>query len=98
MTVTGNITAFNRFGLNKLNRGPLEKASFEKVLSELTEAAVFNDKDTLHSISSSIITGKIFQGGTGLVHLLLNEKAFTNTSNNKENKKPLKEYLRLISS
>ena len=99
MTNTGNITAFNRFGLNKLDRGPLEKASFEKTLSELTDAAVFNQTDTLKSVSSSIIAGKIINGGTGIVKLVLDENKFQKKNEKRKNENEnenINQYLNMI--
>lgn len=74
MTHTGEITSIDRFGLNKLNIGVLSRASFEKTMELLTDAAIFNHSDHLKNVSSSIMLGKPFKGGTGLCSISMDNE------------------------
>lgn len=71
MTNTGILTSIDRHGLHKLNVDALAKASFEKPVEQLLNAAVFNEVDHLNSVSSRIMTGLAIKGGTGLCNILL---------------------------
>ena len=71
MTNTGVLTSIDRHGLHKLNVDPLARASFEKPVEQLLNAAVFSKVDHLNSVSSRIMTGLAIKGGTGLCGILL---------------------------
>ena len=71
MTHIGDIISVDRHGLNKINVDPLTRASFEKIMEYLTNAALFNEEDPLRSISSRIMIGRVITGGTGAFDLLL---------------------------
>jgi len=71
MTHTGNITSIDRHGLSKLDRDPMSRASFEKTMDHFINAALFNEKDKLTSVSSKIIVGQVINGGTGSFDILL---------------------------
>ena len=66
MTNTGTTTSIDRHGLNKIDRDPLAKASFEKPVDQLLTAAVFGESDKMESVSSRIMAGLVIKGGTGL--------------------------------
>jgi DNA-directed RNA polymerase II subunit RPB1 len=70
----GEITAMDRHGLAKIDIDPIARASFEKTMEHFINAAIFNEKDTLKSISSSIAVGQAIPGGTGSFELLLDTK------------------------
>lgn len=74
MTSTGNITSIDRYGINKLDNDPLSRASFETSLDQLTSAAIFNEVDSMRSVSSQIMTGKPFRGGTGMCDILIDNE------------------------
>ena len=57
MTNTGTTTSIDRHGLNKIDRDPLAKASFEKPVDQLLTAAVFGESDKMESVSSRIMAG-----------------------------------------
>ena len=71
MCQNGSVTPLNRYGINKLDTDPLSRASFEKTIEQLLQAAIFNEKDRVNSVSSRIIAGRVINGGTGMVDLLI---------------------------
>ena len=79
MTHTGDITSIDRFGINKLNTGVLSRATFEKTMEILTEAAIYNQTDHLKNVSSSIMLGKTFKGGTGLCGVMMDNELLENS-------------------
>jgi DNA-directed RNA polymerase II subunit RPB1 len=79
MTHSGSITSIDRFGLNRLDTDPLARASFEKTIEVLINAAVFNETDFMRSVSSRIMAGKIFRGGTGLCDVMLDNEILENS-------------------
>jgi len=79
MTHTGNITSITRHGLNKLDIDVLTRASFEKTVEHFTNAAIFNEEDTLKSVSSKVTVGRVVHGGTGAFELLLDTKKIRDT-------------------
>ena len=83
MSLTGKMISFNSFGFTKLDNEPLAKASFEKVVNNLVESAIFNEKDSLQNVSARIITGLPFKGGTGLPELIFNTDMLLNHENKK---------------
>jgi DNA-directed RNA polymerase II subunit RPB1 len=85
MTHTGDITSIDRFGLNKLDIGLLAKATFEKTMEIFTEAAVHNQVDPMNNVSSCIMFGKPFKGGTGLCSVMLDNEILENAEFGKTN-------------
>jgi DNA-directed RNA polymerase II subunit RPB1 len=79
MTNSGIITSIDRHGINRLETDPLAKASFEKTIEVLINAAVFNETDFMRSVSSRIMVGKVFKGGTGLCEVLLDNEILENS-------------------
>jgi len=71
MTHTGDVTSIDRHGLGKLDIDPMSKASFEKTMEHFINAAIFNEKDNLNSVSSKIMVGQVIPGGTGCFGLTL---------------------------
>jgi DNA-directed RNA polymerase II subunit RPB1 len=67
----GEIISIDRHGMNKIESDPLAKASFEKTMEHFINAAIYNEKDTIKSISSRIATGRVIAGGTGAFDLIL---------------------------
>ena len=82
MTSQGTVTPVNRYGLNKLQTDPLTRASFEKTIEMLIEAAVFGEIDSLTSVSSRIMTGKSINGGTGYMDVLMDTEMLETTEYN----------------
>ncbi len=80
MTNTPNITSIDRHGIGKMDIEPLGKATFEKPLEQLVNAAIFNETDHLKNVSSRIIAGKPILGGTGLCEIISDINMFINSS------------------
>jgi DNA-directed RNA polymerase II subunit RPB1 len=79
MTSTGGITSIDRHGITRLDTDPLARASFEVAIDQLIKAAVYNEVDKMRSVSSQIMVGRAFKGGTGLCDLVLDTDMFVNT-------------------
>jgi DNA-directed RNA polymerase II subunit RPB1 len=71
MTSQGYITSVDRNGVSKISTDTLARASFEKTMAIFVDAAIFSEVDNLTSVSSKIIIGSPFQGGTGYCSLSL---------------------------
>ena len=79
MTNMGTLTSIDRHGLSKLDTDPLARASFEKTVEQLIQAAVFNETDHMKSVSSRIMAGLCIKGGTGLCDLLIDTNLLENS-------------------
>ena len=79
MTHNGETTSIDRHGLSKLEADPLAKASFEQTMDHFINASIFNEKDTMKSVSSNVMLGKIIPGGTGAFDLLLDTNKLENS-------------------
>jgi DNA-directed RNA polymerase beta' subunit len=71
MTSTGNLTSVDRHGMNKSDSDPFGRASFEKTVDQLTQAAVFGEVDHMKGVSSRIMAGLVIRGGTGACDVVL---------------------------
>ena len=71
MTNNGTLISVDRHGLNKLDTDPLSRASFEKTVDQLLQAAVFGEIDSMNSVSSRIMGGLVIKGGTGAFDVIL---------------------------
>jgi DNA-directed RNA polymerase II subunit RPB1 len=71
MTNSGHLTSIDRHGMNKSETDPLSRASFEKTVDQLLQAAVFGEVDHMKSVSSRIMAGLAIKGGTGLCNIIL---------------------------
>jgi len=79
MTNTGNLTSIDRHGLNKLDTDPFSRASFEKPVEQLMNAALFNETDYMKSVSSRIMAGLCIKGGTGLCEVVMDRNMLENS-------------------
>jgi DNA-directed RNA polymerase beta' subunit len=79
MTHTGSITSIDRHGLSKVDSEPIAKASFEKTMDHFLNAAVFNEKDHIQSVSSRVMLGRVIPGGTGAFELMLDTDKLENS-------------------
>jgi DNA-directed RNA polymerase beta' subunit len=66
----------DRYGINKMDIGPLAKASFEETEKILLSAALFGEMDPVTGISANIMMGQPIRGGTGFFDILFDESAF----------------------
>lgn len=79
MCYMGEILSIDRHGLGKIDMDPLARASFERTMDHFGNAALFNEKDTLQSLSSRVAVGRVISGGTGAFDLLLDTKKISNS-------------------
>jgi DNA-directed RNA polymerase II subunit RPB1 len=84
MTNTGNITSIDRHGINRLDTDPLSRASFEKTVEQLIMASAFNEVDHMRSVSSRIMAGRCFKGGTGICEVLIDNELIENSEYNNQ--------------
>ena len=75
MTNRGRIMSVDRHGINKTNRGPLAKCSFEETPDILARASIFSEVDKMESVSSNIMLGQEVPIGTGAIDILFDEEA-----------------------
>jgi DNA-directed RNA polymerase beta' subunit len=66
----------DRYGINKMDIGPIAKASFEETEKILLRAALFGEVDPVTGISANIMMGQPIRGGTGFFNILFDEGAF----------------------
>lgn len=78
MTHQGFLISMDRHGMFKSTSGPLQRASFEETAKQLMTASVFNEIDTMNSISDNIMFGQCIPTGTGSCSLQLNIEKFAN--------------------
>jgi DNA-directed RNA polymerase II subunit RPB1 len=96
MVYQGILTAMTRHGINKLETDVLSRASFEDTIPVLVNAAVFGERDTLKSVSSSVMVGQVPKIGTGICRLKVDvdkiiNQPFDENFDNSENYIPLEE-------
>jgi DNA-directed RNA polymerase II subunit RPB1 len=75
MTRGGKLMSIDRYGINKINIGPLAKASFEETEKMLMKAALFGEVDPVTGVSANIMMGQTIRGGTAFSQILLDEAA-----------------------
>ena len=78
MTHNGVLTSINRHGINKLNNDVLARASFEETLELFLNAATFGERDTISSVSSNIVMGKLAPVGSGLCDIKIDVDKIVN--------------------
>ena len=77
MTIRGELTPINRFGINSRNSGPLGKASFEETSEVFIKAGIFGEFDPVTGVSANIMVGQPIRGGTGFSDILFDEEEHT---------------------
>ena len=65
----------DRYGINKMDSGPLAKACFEETEKVLKNAALFGEMDPMTGVSANIMMGQPIRAGTAFTQLLLDEDA-----------------------
>jgi len=73
MTFRGYLTAVTRHGINRVDSGPLTRASFEETVEILLDAAMFAESDDMNGVSGNIMMGQLGPMGTGSFDLLLHD-------------------------
>lgn len=74
MTMQGHLMAIDRHGINRVESGPLLRASFEETVDMLMDAAVYAEEEVLRGVTENIMMGQLARVGTGDVDLLLDEE------------------------
>ena len=78
MTQRGYLMSVDRFGINRSDKGPLAKCSFEETPKILFDAALYGEYDNLDGVSANIMVGQVPHCGTGITDVLLDEVKFIN--------------------
>jgi DNA-directed RNA polymerase II subunit RPB1 len=76
ITNRGGLMSIDRHGINKSDRGPLAKCSFEETPDIIARAAIFGELDKIQSVSSNIMLGQEVPIGTGSIDILFDEEKY----------------------
>ena len=79
ITNRGFLMSIDRHGINKSDRGPLAKCSFEETPDIIARAAIFGELDKVTSVSSNIMLGQEVPIGTGATEVLFDEEKYFNS-------------------
>lgn len=74
MTSRGGLMPVDRHGINRVDIGPLAKASFEETKDMLVHAGVFAESDPITGVSANIMLGQLPPSGTGDTDILIDEE------------------------
>jgi DNA-directed RNA polymerase beta' subunit len=69
--------SIDRYGINKMDNGPLAKACFEETEKVLLRAALYGEMDPVTGVSANIMTGQPIRAGTAFTQILLDEDALS---------------------
>jgi len=73
MTARGTLTSITRHGINRIDRGPMMKCSFEETVEILVDAAMFAETDEMKGITENIMLGQLCRFGTGAFDIMIDE-------------------------
>jgi DNA-directed RNA polymerase II subunit RPB1 len=76
MTSRGGLMSIDRHGINRSERGPLAKCSFEETPDIIVKAAIFGECDPMEGVSGNIMVGQTVSTGTGCVDVLFDEEMY----------------------
>lgn len=79
MTSLGKSISLDRHGLFKLKSSALAKASFEQPVEILVNAGLYGEVDNMKSVSSRIIGGLCFLGGSNLSEVIIDKDFIENS-------------------
>eukprot|EP00916_Digyalum_oweni_P021348 GHVL01035461.1.p1 GENE.GHVL01035461.1~~GHVL01035461.1.p1 ORF type:complete len:1739 (+),score=319.01 GHVL01035461.1:582-5219(+) len=65
MCQRGDLMPITRHGINRVDKGPFVKASFEETVEILFESAIHGDMDHLTGVSENVMLGNLGPFGTG---------------------------------
>lgn len=65
----GNILPLNRHGINRTDKSPLMRCSFEETTDVLCEAAMFAQHENASGVTTSIMSGQLARFGTGMTNV-----------------------------
>lgn len=69
-TFSGKFTSINRYGIDKVQTGPLSKMSFELTFNHIFDCAMKGEIDMCDEVSSNVILGRTGNFGTGYFGLI----------------------------
>ena len=75
MTYRGKLMSITRHGVNRSDKGPLMRASFEETVDILMDAAAFGVFDDMNGVTQAVLTGQTAPVGTGFFDLFLDDEA-----------------------
>ena len=74
MCAKGKLMSCDRYGVNKLDIGPLAKASFEQTEDIMLKAAIYGERDPILGVSANIMLGAPIRAGTAFTDVLFDEE------------------------
>jgi DNA-directed RNA polymerase II subunit RPB1 len=74
MTNKGYIMSIDRHGINRSERGPLARSSFEETTDQLVKAGVYSQVDNMVSVTANIMTGQKAKFGTHMSSIIQDMK------------------------
>ena len=77
MTNKGYIMSIDRHGINRSERGPLARSSFEETTDQLVKAGVYSQVDNMVSVTANIMTGQKAKFGTHMSSMIQDMKLIT---------------------
>lgn len=75
MTYRGKLVSITRHGVNRTDKGPLMRSSFEETVDILMDAAAFGIADDMNGVTQAVLMGQAAPVGTGFFDLFLDEEA-----------------------
>ncbi|CRG94277.1 DNA-directed RNA polymerase II subunit RPB1, putative [Plasmodium gallinaceum] len=84
MTQKGYLMSITRHGINRVDKGPLIKCSFEETVEILLEAAAFAQVDHLKGITENIMLGQLCKIGTGAFDIIIDNQKLNDANQNLE--------------
>lgn len=70
MTCRGFLMPLSRHGINRVEKGPLVRCSFEETVEVLFDAAIFGEYDDVNGVTPNIMLGQRCPVGTGVLDVL----------------------------
>jgi len=71
MCQKGFLMAITRHGINRVDRGPLMKCSFEEMVEMLVDAAMYGETDHMRGVSENVLLGQLAPIGTNSFDLVV---------------------------
>jgi DNA-directed RNA polymerase II subunit RPB1 len=75
MTYRGKLLSITRHGVNRSDKGPLMRSSFEETVDILLDAAAYGTPDEMAGVTQAVMLGQAAPVGTGFFDLYLDAEA-----------------------
>merc|ERR1711871_730668 len=85
MTSRGHLMSITRNGINRVDHGVIQRATFEETVEILFDAAAMAESNTLKGVSENVLMGQACPFGTGIFDLMLDEKMLMQTIEQSQN-------------